>query len=280
MSKFITIDSNVDRTETFNIKSAGSCSTENTNYNRPISANSKTNYRLILITKGKFNLYSKSGEKFALSENYIALISPNVKYEYTQQAHCEDLWINFFGVDDILDKFNLNQKEIFVMKINKNIVPQLSASLNEIISELQFKEYGYEVFTKEKLLQILLYIARSINNKSLSITQPDMEKIKPAVLEMHNNYQNTLSMDEYANMCHMSKSSFMHNFAKIMHTTPIKYINSIKLTNAKFLLKESAMSINEISENLGYSSPLYFSDMFFKAFGIRPTAYRKNLNKI
>jgi len=276
MSKFVSVKVEGNKNDHFNIESAGYCFTGKTNYNYPIK-HFISEYRLILLTEGTFTLYnSNTNEKFLIHENMFAIINPNVRYHYTQKAHSEDYWVNFFGIDDVMERLNLNGHDIFVASINSNVTSQLVEIFKETITELQFKQFGYDIFAKEKLVQLLLIIGRALYKGDLPASIKGFEKIKPAILEMNNNYQNTLSMDDYAELCHISKSTFMHSFSKIMHTTPIKYINSIKLTNAKQLIIESDKPINEISDILGFSSPLYFSDMFYKEFKIRPTTFRNN----
>ena len=60
-----------------------------------------------------------------------------------------------------------------------------------------------------------------------------------------------------------------------LHVTAREYLQD-KLTNAaKALLRDTQMSINEISEELGMSYPNHFSRMFRKRVGMSPLEYRK-----
>ena len=60
-----------------------------------------------------------------------------------------------------------------------------------------------------------------------------------------------------------------------LHITAQEYLHE-KLTNAaKALLRETQMSVNEISEELGMSYPNHFSRMFRKRVGMSPLAFRK-----
>ncbi len=64
---------------------------------------------------------------------------------------------------------------------------------------------------------------------------------------------------------------------KNIDTTPKHYINQLKLTKSKELLRESTLSISEISEMLGFSSIHYFSKKFKSYFGICPSEYSKSI---
>lgn len=49
------------------------------------------------------------------------------------------------------------------------------------------------------------------------------------------------------------------------------------MTNAQYLLEQSAHNVSEVANIVGYDNPLYFSRLFKKHFGISPAQYRKNL---
>ncbi|MFK7933358.1 MAG: ATP-binding protein [Saprospiraceae bacterium] len=63
--------------------------------------------------------------------------------------------------------------------------------------------------------------------------------------------------------------------------SPQELIRSIRLEHAKQLLKNANLSIAEIAYTSGFSEPDYFSKVFKKAFGMRPSDYRalSNTNK-
>ena len=275
MNKLISIKTVNEKLGKFDVESAGYCFTAEKNYSFPMSTLTRE-YQLIFVTKGEFIIFDHNGKQYGISENHVAIIKPMVKHYYIQKPHCENYWVDFFGFEDILAEYGLNPREINVMRLNKNSIAKMIAVVNEIISEQQLKQFGYNIYTKQKMLELILILAKADSSDTAQFNSKCFAKIKPAVSAMNNNYQNTLSMDEYAKLCNMSKSSFMHNFAAVMHTTPIKYINSIKMQNAKFLLENSTLSVSEISADLGFSSPLYFSDMFFRYFRQRPTTYRDN----
>lgn len=55
------------------------------------------------------------------------------------------------------------------------------------------------------------------------------------------------------------------------------YLRQLRLERAKELLRTTGDSVLEISERLHFCSQSYFSDIFRKAYGISPTAYREQL---
>lgn len=62
--------------------------------------------------------------------------------------------------------------------------------------------------------------------------------------------------------------------------SPAQYIQSIRIETAKRMLVEHpTMLSKDIAEQLGYSSPLYFSKTFFRNVGMYPSEYRSQHKK-
>ena len=59
--------------------------------------------------------------------------------------------------------------------------------------------------------------------------------------------------------------------------TVLNYINSLKIREAKALLRESKLSVTEISEKLGFNSIHYFSRLFKKTTGHSPKEYIRSI---
>jgi AraC-like DNA-binding protein len=274
MSKFIRTENVIHSDIGANVVSAGYCMVDDNNYAIPLN-NQHPYYKLILVPKGTLTLFDENNNQHVLKENYVALIKPNIKNSYTQEAVSEDYWVNFIGAKSLLSMLKLDGENIFITKLDSNTTKRLIPLFEDVINEAQLGKFAHEASTQLSLTKMLLLIARFINGNFGSPRQI-LDKIKPAIIDMNNNYQATRSMDYYAKICNMSKSSFMHNFSKYMGTTPVKYINSIKLKNAKSLLDDSSLNISEISDILGFSSSLYFSDLFQKEFGVRPSTYRQS----
>ena len=273
MNKFTNIQNKISANGSFGVRSIGRCIVNDESGDIP-HKNEYNDYHLIVLAQGALILSNKNGMRYEMKEYDVAIIRPDVETVTLKRGVREDYWMNFYGVDEIMKQLNLDQSNEMIFHFKQNTVSRLIGIFNELITEIQLQQFGYEIFSREKLLQLLLVISRSAHNDKM-ISGNNIDKIKPALIEMNNNYQKTKPVKYYAELCNMSQSSFMHTFSRLMKTTPIKFINSLKLANAKSLLLDSTLTISEIADMLGFSSPLYFSDLFFKEFRIRPTDYRK-----
>lgn len=73
----------------------------------------------------------------------------------------------------------------------------------------------------------------------------------------------------------MSISTLNRKINSITGTNTTIYIRQRRLARAKYLLRNSSMSMGEIQAVCGFESPSYFSRTFKAEFGITPTEYRK-----
>ena len=65
-------------------------------------------------------------------------------------------------------------------------------------------------------------------------------------------------------------------FSREFHITPYAYQIERKIQTAKSLLLNTHLSVGEIAEKLGYTDIHYFSNLFQKKCGCRPSGYRKS----
>jgi len=89
------------------------------------------------------------------------------------------------------------------------------------------------------------------------------------------NYNQEISIEEYAESRNMTTCWFINCFKQITGQTPLQYILSMRISNAQSLLENTNYSITEIASQVGYENSLYFSRLFHKQTGMAPKEYRK-----
>lgn len=98
-----------------------------------------------------------------------------------------------------------------------------------------------------------------------------------AYMKEHAYEQLTLSV--VAEALHVNKAYLCDMFKKETGINMSSYINNLKVAEAKKLLLETQLSVNDIAEKLNYSSSKYFIEKFTKSTGITPAKFRNMLNE-
>lgn len=143
-----------------------------------------------------------------------------------------------------------------------------------------FRQYLYKdslitaLMLKEKIYNIVLKLIE--NDPILPETTTYSPCIKKAVEFINNNLSKKLTLADVAESAYVSNCTLTNKFKKELKITVQEYILAQRMFKAVQLLKNSKMSVAEISEKLGFSDQFYFSKCFKHKFGSSPREYRKS----
>ncbi len=128
-----------------------------------------------------------------------------------------------------------------------------------------------------KIKELILLLIQTKNASSVlelveELYSPRVANLKK-VINLHQ-YHN-LSLEKLAALCGLSVSSFKRKFREIYLDSPGQYLTRKKIEKAKELLQVGNLSISEISFEVGFYDPHYFTRIFKKKEGIPPSNYRE-----
>jgi AraC-like DNA-binding protein/mannose-6-phosphate isomerase-like protein (cupin superfamily) len=86
-----------------------------------------------------------------------------------------------------------------------------------------------------------------------------------------------LSLRQIAREVDMSPTRAKETFRQAFGCGIMTYFNQLKIWQAKRLLNDPALTVEQVSHQLGFSSPSYFTRAFLKNAGETPSAYRQSL---
>lgn len=144
-----------------------------------------------------------------------------------------------------------------------------------MITEAQLEKPYHTAVIQGMFLQLLAQALRIFheNDSTPNIQHGISEPIR-ATLE-HISHNPVTSVDELADKTHMSRSHLARLFRKEVGVSVGEYVRTIRLDQAKYLLKESDSPISTIAEELGFASIHSFSSFFKRYAGKSPSEYRK-----
>lgn len=88
-----------------------------------------------------------------------------------------------------------------------------------------------------------------------------------------------ITLDEVVSKFFISKTRLINLFQKEFGVSPYQYLISQRINMACSLLKNSNLSVREITEMLQFADAHYFSSFFKSKIGCSPTDYRNNTYK-
>jgi len=111
-------------------------------------------------------------------------------------------------------------------------------------------------------------------NEDQSSTHHDEEIIK--VQEwLQENFQQAISISDVAGRFKMSVRSLNRRFKVAANTTPLQYLQELRIEHAKALLKQSNLVVSEVADKVGYQDSSYFTGLFKKLNAVTPNEYRR-----
>ncbi|WP_157097651.1 GlxA family transcriptional regulator [Photobacterium sp. J15] len=96
---------------------------------------------------------------------------------------------------------------------------------------------------------------------------------------MHNQDVTQLSVSECSKQCHLSERQMKRRFKAATNETPMAYIQRIKINHAKDKLHTTNLTIEQISNLVGYDDTRHFRQLFKKFYDMTPSDYRKSAIK-
>lgn len=133
------------------------------------------------------------------------------------------------------------------------------------------------------LLEILNDLAQSDEFEYLSsetfetaTDQKEVNRIQTIYNFIHQNYQNSITLEDAMNLVNLSKSAFCKFIKKKTGKTFSQIVNQIRIQKAVELLIETNKPIMEICYDVGYNDPSYFFKLFQKEMQVSPKQFRLN----
>lgn len=240
--------------------------------NRP---EGREDYQLLYVTKSKVEIML-NGEKMWLHEGSVLLYRPSEPqwYRYHAKDRPEIYWTHFTGegIKQLLENLGFGTDNVF--HIGKS--EKICGYFRELIGELQIKRENYTLNSNRYLLLILSEISSQILPLQDEIKDTRYRDLQSVIEYINHRYSKDTDVEEYAQMCNMSKYHFMRIFKEQMGISPYAYKIKVRIRHAKDFLRHTDLSVAEIGEMLGYADASCFSKQFKKVVGTSPLVYRKN----
>ncbi|RRJ90779.1 AraC family transcriptional regulator [Flavobacterium macacae] len=98
-----------------------------------------------------------------------------------------------------------------------------------------------------------------------------MESIANAIRKLKKDFRQTITVEELAEVAHMSVSSFHSHFKSVTAMSPLQFQKSLRLIEARSIMISQDIDVANAAFWVGYQSPSQFSREYARKFG-RPPA--------
>ncbi len=235
-----------------------------------------SSYLFFLVTEGTGTLVY-NGTTYELSNGDCVFINCRNPYSHASSEHLWSLsWCHFYGsnLNGIYNKYiERGGRPVFRpvdMKPYQSI-------LGDIYSTASSASYTRDMQIYSQLTSLLALIMEESwhpeNQENLSAQKRDMLEIKDYI---DSHYTEKITLESLASTFYISKHYLARCFKEQCGMTVVNYIQQVRITRAKHLLRFSEESVEVIADTCGINDANYFSRVFRKVEGVSPAEYRRS----
>ena len=178
------------------------------------------------------------------------------------------IWFTADGkfINSLFDMFDIKE-QITVKSMNGSKI------LNEFQEFIMSLSSEWKELDAMKKILAIMYTVFGEKEKRIQISD-NFKELVENYIELH--LQNPRPLETAAAELGMTAKSFGMYFKNNFGLSYKQYVKKARLNYAKLLIEETDITISGIALHLGFCSQSYFSNSFYKEFGIYPSVLREN----
>mgnify|MGYP000353772742 CR=1 FL=1 len=162
-------------------------------------------------------------------------------------------------------------------KLNKNESPE-KYWVKENPSGKYF-EFSDDLVEKEIVVR-LLDSPHGMHLRHMAALGSPNGNVLKAVTWLKQNFSQAIGMNELAEQAHMSASTFRQHFKALTGTSPLQYLKTLRLQEARDQMLVNGVDATLASNLVGYESSSQFSREYSRLFGLPPQKDIQRLREV
>ncbi len=215
-----------------------------------------------------------NGKEYINTYPHIQVKLPLEDYFYESQDTRDAFFIIYSP--ELADEFRKKGLLDDILCWDIQITPDILALLNKL-RDMMAHALEFSVADKIDLLAFLLLEELFFQKKAhTAVTDMMSGKIEKIASYFQLHFADNLSMAQIAAEHGLSRSTFFRHWNRRFDLSPTRYVITLRLNEAKRLLKETNRSIEEIAYSLNFCDPAYFCSAFKREFKMTPVTFRNS----
>ena len=179
-------------------------------------------------------------------------------------------WCHFNGPEmkGIYEKYKARGgKPVFFSSLD------YSSLLDSLYTTASSDSYVRDMKINSILSNLLtLLMEDSWNPSDIADKQKEIGKVR---MYLEENYSSKVSLDTLSSLFYIDKFYLCSQFKEQYGVSVMDYLISVRITEAKKLIRFTDKTMDEIANSVGINGAAYFSRLFKKVEGVNPSEFRK-----
>ncbi len=232
---------------------------------------------LFFIVKNGSGALEYNNKTYLLSKGDCVFLDCRQKYSHRTSKDLWTLqWAHFYGpnMSEIYREYS-EQRESPVFH---PAYPCLFESVLQELFQITQSDIPYkDMLIYEKLASLLSLILRESNPREIPTAGSTKHQRLQAIKQfLDEHYAEKLSLDLLSQTFYINKHHLTRTFREQFGITVNHYLQNVRITHAKQLLRFSDMTIEEVGSACGMDDPNYFARLFKKVEGMTPGEFRRS----
>ncbi len=235
--------------------------------------NSYDSFLLMYIQSGELSVNFEDRTETVVS-NHFVLLDCYRPHGYRTSTGWECIWCHFDGpmARAYYNLVTSHMGNIFSMHDPNSIIGKMQTIYHTFADNESIKEALLSKYLSDILTSMLLYMPIDTN------TQSHINVIEDTITYINEHFVEDLTINSLAARAMLSPYHFIRIFKKETGFTPHEYLINTRISSAKYLLKNTRISIKDICFSTGFSCESVFCTSFKKNVGMTPAAYRQKID--
>jgi AraC-like DNA-binding protein len=173
-----------------------------------------------------------------------------------------------FAIDQTTSEVLAMPKGMMTTRMDQRLRETVLRLLEALNSPLEARVLGPAI-VREICFRVLMGEQGAAMRAALT-SQGQFGRIAKALRRIHADYAADMDVGMLAAEASMSIPAFHVHFKSVTHCSPIQYLKSARLHQARLLMARNDMTAQAASAQVGYESPSQFSREFKRYFGRSP----------
>ncbi|RLL48396.1 response regulator [Oceanobacillus piezotolerans] len=224
----------------------------------------------------KYRFYSDISITDTIIDGHYSKKLENQMFDQIRNGQWEDILKEVTSLIEFYDKKGAN-----IIEAQQRVLELLwvaSRVLNEIGVELDSPLYFVQINDFRQLRMetnhFLNQMRQSFIDYQNQVEDDTIRQIRQYIIE---NSHKQISLDGIAQKFKLSPIYISKLYKEQLGVNYISFLTECRLEHARKLMLNPEKSLKEVTFDIGYQDPNYFSKVFRKMYGVSPTEYRKSL---
>lgn len=227
----------------------------------------RNHYCIHLIKEGEL-CFRQSNIEIRLKQGDVFCLIPDLKHDYWSSdpnTNLRMIWVSISGpqAKQLLNILGVSEQKPYIKDAMSS---DLLKTFTELTNSIIYTENGLRIISK---IYELLYWLNQKDQKQVS--EGWIAKGKE-YMELH--FNEGITVADVANYVNIERTHFSKKFSKTMGESPFIYLQRLRLSKSKELLKHTSLTITEVAYSVGFQNLFSFSKFFKKSYGISPREFK------